>query len=67
MGYISLWRYLHDYFLVDVHPSVNYSASEQILAGAGSLDDWHIVIFITHLKGRCQKNLSGIDAVKNFQ
>jgi len=50
-----------------VHPSVNYSASEQILAGADSLDDWHIVIFITHLKGKCQKNVGGIGAVKNFQ
>lgn len=61
-----MWRYLCDYFLGGVHPSVNYSASEQILAGADSLDDWHIVIFITHLKGKRQKNVSGIGAAKNF-
>lgn len=50
-----------------VHPSVNYSASEQILAGANSLDDWHVVIFITHLKRKVPKeSLSGIGAAKKF-
>lgn len=67
MNCISTWRYLCDYFLGGVRPSVSCFVSEQILADTDSLVDWHVVIFITHLKGKCQKNVSGFGAVRNFK